>query len=675
MAINFPTDPSESPWTNPTTNEIYEWNTTSNAWRRKGAAEGGGGPLIPDLDGSDHQTGTLDDRYVEVSGDTMTGDLIQTPSEDAYPTSQGEMSTAVVGESEIEFRFMNSNDKVVCASLELTPCAKTVYPVISIDGSAEVFADFGEDLILVSDGDVPNATMGAQSWESSEDGTTWTVVGSATPPDPYTVQITDKGKLFRVAQAFFDDDTNDSTTIYSNAISVTNEAPPITEWIGWTHSGGNAALTITRTAGADSALVFKNEGGDWVQKEEVRTLSSDLAPGTYIIQADILRSFSFVRSDSSISLTLSPQSYTTNLQTMANAFQTLTRFNQDLTGFDWSNVTNWSDAFYGCTSYNSNVAGLIGAHVTDISRMFLGSGFNQPVSSWNVSGVRLMTGLFENSPFDQPLTTWNTSNVESFAAMFMGTTEFNQSVDSFDISSAQDMSAMFRDAEKYNKGISSWVFPVGANVAGMFAYTKEFNSSLTFDTSNLTSLFEMFEGAEKFNHDSINGWNVGNVVNLSKTFKHSSFNRSLNGWNTGNVEDMSRIFANAKVFNSDIESWNVSKVSNFHSAFYQAEVFNQDLNNWNTSSAVVMESMFYATRVFNKPLDKWNTANVDSMNSMFRGSWKFNQDLSSWCVPLISSSPVYFSESTDAGFRDVPNDKHPIWGTCPPRILTNPVIK
>ena len=675
MAINFPKDPNQSPWTNPVTSEVYEWNSSTFAWRRVGASEGGGGPLVPDPSGPEHQDGTLDDRYVNLTGDTMTGDLIQTPSEDVFPTAQGEMSTAVVNETEVEFRFMNSNDKVVCASLELTPCAKIIDPIISVDGSGEVFADFGEDLILVSDGDVPNATMGAQSWESSEDGTTWTTVGTVTPPDPYTVQVADKGKLFRVAQAFFDDDSGDATTVYSNAISVTDEAPPITQWIGWTHSGGNAALTITRTAGAPSALIYKNDGGNWVEREAIRSLSSDLEPGTYIIQADILRSISFMRSDSSISLTLSPQSHTSDLQTMANAFQSLTKFNQDLTGFDWSGVTNWSDTFAGCTSYNANVASLIKSNVTTIARMFTGSGFNQPVTSWDVRNIIDMAGTFENTPFNKALTAWDTSKVERFAAMFMGTTEFNQSVNHFDISSATDMSAMFRGAEKFDQGIGNWVFPAGVNVTGMFAYTEQFNSALTFDVSQVTSLCEMFEGSKKFNHASIDGWDVGNVTNLKSTFNTSSFNQSLANWNTSSVEDMQTTFAYATRFNNDITTWNTGNVKKFHSTFYYAETFNQNLNDWNTSSAETMEGMFYRSFKFNHPLDKWSTSKVEIMDAMFQGTYEFDQDISTWCVPLIDDSPLNFSSSSSAGFRDVPNAKHPIWGTCPPTILTNPVIK
>ena len=181
MANIFPDPTNQTEYVNSVTNQTYLWNNTTKAWRLQPAEEGGG-PLVPDPDGADHQDGTLDDRYVEISGDTMQGDLIQLPSEDIFPTNQGEMSTAVVGETELEFRFMNSSDVVVCASLDLTPCGKPTDPVIEIEGSAEVFADYGDKLTLVSDGIYPNATLKDQSWESSDDGNTWAVVAAAAPP-------------------------------------------------------------------------------------------------------------------------------------------------------------------------------------------------------------------------------------------------------------------------------------------------------------------------------------------------------------------------------------------------------------------------------------------------------------------------------------------------------------
>ena len=80
MAINFP-DPAAqspvnvfSPASTPmsTSNGMtYAW--TNGSWTIKQSASDDA--LLPDLDGGPHQPGTTDDRYIEVSGDNMTGAL------------------------------------------------------------------------------------------------------------------------------------------------------------------------------------------------------------------------------------------------------------------------------------------------------------------------------------------------------------------------------------------------------------------------------------------------------------------------------------------------------------------------------------------------------------------------------------------------------------------------
>ena len=681
MTIQFPDFPSDpapgSEWYNTVTKRYYDWNDQTQAWRLRPLEEGGG-PLIPDPNIDGHQDGTLDDRYVEVGGDTMEGDLIQLPSEDIFPSNEGELATAVPGGTDIEFRYMNSSGNVVCGSIPLSNCGKEVNPVIAIDGGGGVFADYGEDLILVSDGTYPEATLADQVWEYTADsGVTWVTSSASTPPDPHTVVTEDRGRLYRVAQNFIDDKDGSAYTLYSNSISVTDDPPPIDSWIGWTHSGGYAKVTVSKFAGQASApaALYKNDGGTWVEVEDVGISSSNLLAGTYIIQADNLRGINWMRSQSGISLTLDSRSHTEDLQTMANAFQSLTKFNQDLNGFDWSSVTDWSDTFVGCSSFNGNMAGVVGSQVTTIARMFKNSGFDQPVSSWDVTGVIHMNGLFEGSPFNQSLAGWDTSNVERFDAMFMKTSAFNQDVNGLNITSATNMSAMFRDAEAFNQPISSWTFPAGCNVAGMFAKTHVFNSALTFNTSGLTSLKEMFLDAKVFNHPSIDGWDVSNVTDLSQTFKGSVFNQDLNSWNTSSVKTLDKTWADAKVFNGDITNWNVSNCESFASTFYYCEKFNKNLNNWNTSSGTNMSQTFYRAREYNQPMDRWATALVSNMDSMFSGCWKFYQDISSWCVPLISPpGPTNFVSGSNDPLQNHP-ERLPQWGTCPPRILTNPVIK
>ena len=55
------------------------------------------------------------------------------------------------------------------------------------------------------------------------------------------------------------------------------------------------------------------------------------------------------------------------------------------------------------------------------------SSFNQDISGWNVSNVTNMSGMFEGvKSFNQPLNDWDVSNVTDMYSMFYHARSFNQ---------------------------------------------------------------------------------------------------------------------------------------------------------------------------------------------------------------------------------------------------------
>lgn len=50
--------------------------------------------------------------------------------------------------------------------------------------------------------------------------------------------------------------------------------------------------------------------------------------------------------------------------------------------------------------------------------MFMGSNFNQNISSWDVSGATDMSDMFSYSEFNQDIGNWDVSNVTNMASMF-----------------------------------------------------------------------------------------------------------------------------------------------------------------------------------------------------------------------------------------------------------------
>ena len=173
---------------------------------------------------------------------------------------------------------------------------------------------------------------------------------------------------------------------------------------------------------------------------------------------------------------------------------------------------------------------------------------------------------------------------------------------------------------------------------------SSFNEDIShWDTSSVTSMLSMFEGALKFNQD-------------------------IGSWDTSKVTTMEEMFWEATVFNQDL-SWDVSKVMNMDSMFTAATVFNQDIGRWDTSAVTDMARMFEDAIAFNGDISGWKTGKVTDMLGMFWGAAAFNQDLSGWCVSKIMDAPDQFASGTPVGFNvnsdsNTPPDRHPQWGVA-----------
>ena len=83
--------------------------------------------------------------------------------------------------------------------------------------------------------------------------------------------------------------------------------------------------------------------------------------------------------------------------------------------------------------------------------------FNQDISTWDVSSVTDMQDMFRGAhAFNQDIGKWDTSRVTTMSTMFQYADAFNQDIAGWDTSKVTDMGYMFNGFTAFNKDIMMW---------------------------------------------------------------------------------------------------------------------------------------------------------------------------------------------------------------------------
>lgn len=241
---------------------------------------------------------------------------------------------------------------------------------------------------------------------------------------------------------------------------------------------------------------------------------------------------------------------------------------------------------------------------------------------------------------------WGNNKFKNTSYMFFGAENvIGNYVDSPDTSEVTTMENMFYGATKFNSPVNFDTRNV-TNMRLMFYNAEKFNQPVNFNTENVTEMQHMFDGAKKFNQP-LTSFNTSNVTNMESMFQGAvDFNSSLANFNTDKVTNMSGMFYQAKSFNQPVNHFNTSKVTTMSGLFANAEAFNQPIDHFDTRNVTSMSGMFRDAKNFNQSVSNFDTRNVTNIFSMFYGASNFDQSVSNFNTEKATNMQYMFSYAT-----------------------------
>ena len=202
-----------------------------------------------------------------------------------------------------------------------------------------------------------------------------------------------------------------------------------------------------------------------------------------------------------------------------------------VTSCDVSKFTSMSGAFFQNRTFNQDLSAWDVSSVTDMSHMFAHALSLTSMTLQDTSSVTNMSYMFFNAARLKSVSLPDTSSVTNMSNMFNFTLSLT-SVSFSDTSSVTDMRGMFMTS--YIESVSLPDTSSVTNMSNMFATSKIKSVSLP-DTSSVTNMSYMFSEAHSFDQD-IRNWNVSSVDDFNDMFRNAlamiSTYRSTPHWDT-----------------------------------------------------------------------------------------------------------------------------------------------
>ncbi len=235
--------------------------------------------------------------------------------------------------------------------------------------------------------------------------------------------------------------------------------------LGWSNGDAGRLIYLEQWGSA----VWKSLNAAFLKARNMKVLATDIPNLTQLSDLNPYNGAMQSMFQECSSLTMVPSinswSMPSDVKSIQSMFQGATSFNQDLSGWDVSHITNMSNLFQGATSFNSPLLwGSKVSNVTNMQNVFNGAtSFNQDITGWDVSSVTDMDGMFrEATSFNQPIGLWDskTANVANYSVMFQKASSFDQNLGTWTMKSGCYGDGMFERSgmrcENYSATFVGW---------------------------------------------------------------------------------------------------------------------------------------------------------------------------------------------------------------------------
>jgi len=148
--------------------------------------------------------------------------------------------------------------------------------------------------------------------------------------------------------------------------------------------------------------------------------------------------------------------------------------------------------------------------------------------------------------------------------MFEDASSFDQSVSSFDVSKVESLTKVFKDAASFNNGgeALSWNAASAIDMTALFEGTNANLNFFNFNTSKVSSFERMFANNIAFDGSSVSTLDTSNATSMRQMFDGcTNFRGDVAKFDVSNVQDFSAMFRGAAWWSSDISVWQTSSAT------------------------------------------------------------------------------------------------------------------